>query len=123
MSAFVDPNGGGVGGIDFSTSEQDTGLKWIGGETIYQKTIVIAAGPNATNQSYAHGVTGIVLSSIKLVQNGSALSDSVTVPLPYVDPVANSQVRVDFTATNIRLTANINWSGNSGHVTIQYLKT
>ena len=27
---------GGVGGIDYSTSEQDTGLKWIDGSTVYQ---------------------------------------------------------------------------------------
>lgn len=28
-----------VGGIDYSTEEQDTGLKWIDGKTIYQKTV------------------------------------------------------------------------------------
>ena len=27
------------GGIDYTTEEQDTGLKWIDGRTIYQKTI------------------------------------------------------------------------------------
>lgn len=31
--------GGGSGGIDYSTDEQDTGLKWIDGKKIYQKTI------------------------------------------------------------------------------------
>lgn len=30
------------GGIDYSTEEQDTGLKWIDGRTIYQKTITTA---------------------------------------------------------------------------------
>lgn len=29
--------GGSAGGIDYSTEEQDTGLKWIDGKTIYQK--------------------------------------------------------------------------------------
>ena len=28
------------GGIDYTTEEQDTGLKWIDGRTIYQKTII-----------------------------------------------------------------------------------
>lgn len=32
---------GGSGGIDYSTDEKDTGLKWIDGKSIYQKTIVI----------------------------------------------------------------------------------
>ena len=31
-------NGIGGGGVDYSTSEQDTGLKWIDGRTIYQRT-------------------------------------------------------------------------------------
>lgn len=30
--------GGGGGGVNYSTSEQDTGLKWIDGKTIYQKS-------------------------------------------------------------------------------------
>lgn len=30
---------GGKGGIDYSLEEQDTGLKWIDGKTIYSKTI------------------------------------------------------------------------------------
>jgi hypothetical protein len=31
--------GSGGGGINYSTEEQDTGLKWIDGKPIYQKTI------------------------------------------------------------------------------------
>lgn len=34
--------GGGGGGINYSLDEQDTGLKWIDGRTIYQKTIYIS---------------------------------------------------------------------------------
>ena len=30
--------GSGAGGIDYSETEQDTGLKWIDGKKIYQKT-------------------------------------------------------------------------------------
>lgn len=33
-------SGIGGGGIDYSTTEQDTGLKWIDGKTIYQRTFV-----------------------------------------------------------------------------------
>lgn len=32
-------SGIGGGGVDYSTTEQDTGLKWIDGKPIYQKTI------------------------------------------------------------------------------------
>ena len=40
-----DPNdssgGGGGGGVDYSTTEQYTGIKWIDGKDIYQKTIFV----------------------------------------------------------------------------------
>lgn len=32
--------GGGGGGVNYSTTEQDTGLKWVDGKTIYQKTFL-----------------------------------------------------------------------------------
>ena len=31
--------GGGGGGVNYSTTEQDTGLKWIDGKTVYQITV------------------------------------------------------------------------------------
>ena len=37
---YVETEGGDTpaGGINYSTEEQDTGLKWLNGEAIYQKT-------------------------------------------------------------------------------------
>lgn len=32
--------GGGAGGVDYSTAEQNTGIKWIDGNDVYQKTFV-----------------------------------------------------------------------------------
>ena len=47
-----------VGGVDYSTAEQDTGRKWINGETIYQKTIVVDNPVSTgTATSVAHGIT------------------------------------------------------------------
>ena len=51
------PSGGGGGGIDYSTSEQDTGLKWIDNSSIYQKTI------NIVNSSAVVATRDIDLSS------------------------------------------------------------
>lgn len=48
--------GSSGGGIDYSTTEQDTGLKWVNGETIYQKTIYYAGGVSGT-VSFAHGIS------------------------------------------------------------------
>lgn len=46
------------GGVNYSTSEQDTGLKWTDGKTIYQKTInfTVAGGGYISNPT---GITGI----------------------------------------------------------------
>lgn len=52
---FERPAGGGV---DYSLSEQDTGLKWIDGKKIYQKTIsfTVAGEGYVSNPT---GITGI----------------------------------------------------------------
>ena len=49
--------GGGGGGIDYSAAEQDTGLKWIDGSAVYQKTI------NIVNSSSVAATRDIDLSS------------------------------------------------------------
>lgn len=36
----IKTSGGGASGINYSTDEQDTGLKWLDGNSIYQKTFV-----------------------------------------------------------------------------------
>lgn len=46
------PSGGG--GIDYSTEEQDTGLKWIDGRTIYQKTVTGSFQTTTASGSYIH---------------------------------------------------------------------
>lgn len=55
---YADGTGGGSGGgIDYSTSEQDTGLKWIDNSSIYQKTI------NIVNSSSVSATRDVDLSS------------------------------------------------------------
>lgn len=44
--------------LNYSTTEQDTGIKWIDGRSIYEKTIVFGAMSTGV-QSVAHGITGI----------------------------------------------------------------
>lgn len=44
-------SGGGGGGINYSTTEQDTGLKWIDGKTIYQKTFTGTTPASSSNNT------------------------------------------------------------------------
>ena len=50
----------GSAGIDYSTDEQDTGIKWIDGNPIYQKTVVL------TNLSLQEGTNYYALSSFNI---------------------------------------------------------
>lgn len=42
------------GGIDYTTEEQDTGLKWIDGRTIYQKTITKSFSTTESSGNYIY---------------------------------------------------------------------
>lgn len=48
---------GEAGGINYSTDEQDTGLKWVDGKTIYQKTVNF--GTLTNNKTVAHGISNL----------------------------------------------------------------
>ena len=43
------------GGIDYTTEEQDTGLKWIDGRPIYQKTITKAFSTSSSSYNCFYG--------------------------------------------------------------------
>ena len=52
-------------GVDYSTSEQDTGLKWIDGKSIYQRSVVFTTGATGT---YHRLQTGIIAEKILKVE-------------------------------------------------------
>lgn len=49
----------GSAGINYSTTEQDTGLKWIDGSAIYQKTIDFGTMPSDDEKDVAHGISNL----------------------------------------------------------------
>lgn len=56
---FVAVYGGDPIIMDYSTTETNTGAKWIDGKTIYKKTVDTGALPNNSIKTVAHGITGI----------------------------------------------------------------
>ncbi len=50
-------SGEGKGGVDYSTQEQDTGLKSTNGSPVYQKTIVVQNWNGAAD--VPHGISGL----------------------------------------------------------------
>jgi len=107
--------------LNYSTSEQATNRTWIGGATIYQKTINFGALPNTTLKEVAHGITG--LSRVVKVM-GMSYDGTSWINIPFVHrTTATSQVQLIIDATNVRI-----WTGSNRttftdtYVTIWYLK-
>lgn len=71
--------GSGGGGIDYSETEQDTGLKWIDGKTIYQKTISYTAS-TSTGEQEIEAVTGM---ATLLEVIGVGVAGTQVIPIPY----------------------------------------
>lgn len=55
---FKTANIRGNANLDYSTTETDTGTKWIDGKAIYKKVLILGSIPIGAND-YPHGITGI----------------------------------------------------------------
>jgi len=109
--------------INYSLTEQDTGLKWIDGKTIYQKTIDLGALPNETTKSVEHGIINMdcVVDFYGVIKNTSG----AYLNLPYVHDRANQpqiSANIDLTYVNI-VGRERDSSMYSGYMTILYTKS
>jgi hypothetical protein len=97
--------GAGAGGINFTTSEQWTGLTWIDGKKVYQKTINCGTVPVGSS-SVSHGIAN--LSYVNSIVATAALPVAPNVyfaMLPYADPdpTANVTVYADLTVIYFKI--------------------
>lgn len=107
---------------NYSLTEQDTGMKWLDGSTVYEKTVAIPAGPNNNTVNTAHGITGIaeLVSFTGQIKNSSPL----WITLPHDSGnAAGGGVGVNVDSTNVSLNAIIDLSAFSGYVTLRYTKS
>ena len=112
--------------VDFSTTEQDTGVKWINGKTIYQKTLTFGA-VGTGEQTVPHGVTGIGV--ILNTEGYESQANAVTSVLPRLSSGTASADSIFFKrhdATNIYGYVGTSFTAGSaitgGAVTIKYTK-
>ena len=111
-----------VSDMDYSTSEQDTGCKWIDGKPIYKKTVDIGALPNAGSKTVAHGIANLGL--VIKAEGFASGSGGVRVTFPFASVAAvGDQIAMRFEPTNIVILTGVNRSGFSGYVTLYYTKT
>ena len=108
--------------MDYSTSEINTGAKWIDGKAIYKKTVNTGALPNATTKTVAHSISNI--SSIVKIEGWATDGSASFIPLPLVASDSSYGVEVAMTTTNITLASIRDRSGySSSYVTLYYTKT
>ena len=108
--------------MDYSTTEINTGAKWIDGSVIYKKTINTGTLPNATMAHISHGISGI--SAIIKFEGWATDGSTSWVPLPLVSSDSSYDVEVAATATEVTLSSAQNRSGySSSYVTLYYTKS
>lgn len=106
--------------VDYSTTETNTGVKWIDGKDIYRKVFQIDNLPN--NATLKHD-TG--LSSVSIVKMyGLCFKNGAADPLPYVSTVSNYNIEcwVD-DANKITITTAVDYSLYNAVVVLEYTKT
>lgn len=112
----------GTGVIDYSTTEQITGKKWIDGKDIYQKTIDCGVISGTSDIQIDHNITGIE----NVISLGGILKElsGSFIPLPYASPAGiDVMFRVSINATKIILTKGSTIpDGGSAYITAQYTK-
>ena len=117
---------------DYSTSEIDTGKKWIDGKTIYRKVIDTGAtvpDEDQTDKNVAHGITN--LGTIVSLQC-YAYTDTTTFTLPFsiIQALHVVTLNVLINDTNIRFLFNDDTGGHqsplacdNSYAIIEYTKS
>lgn len=107
--------------LDYSTSEINTGAKWIDGSAIYKKTVSTGTLPD-TNASWTqHGISNM---SKVIKAEGYATDGTTFHPLPYANTASNGSVAVQVTSTNIMLSTTSDQSAyTESYITLYYTKS
>lgn len=114
----------GGGGVDYSTSETDTGLKWIDNKSVYRKVIDIGSLPNSTTKYIPHGITGIdTLIHAEILTSNNAKDTFFPVPYTVIgSPYINYQTNFILTDTDIGIECGTDRSAFSGYAILEYTK-
>ena len=101
----------------YSEDEQATGVRWVNGRPILQKTIDCGALPNATTKNVLHEIDDLefVVDAVGIAHNPTT---SMWLPLPYTDiGVSVNATQVSIVAATNRIAYTQAW------VTLRYTKT
>ena len=110
--------------LNYSTTEQNTGRKWIDGKDIYFKVVELGALPNATTKNVAHGITGISeWVKIEGTANNATNTSGISIPLVYDGNNATNNTRIAVNDTNVVLETDTDRSSfNKCYAILYYTK-
>jgi hypothetical protein len=111
----------GIGGINYTLTEQDTGLTWIDGKPIFQKTVDLGQFPNAVVKSVAHGITTIeTLVDMKTIATTAGDFDT---PVHFVQTGGLDGISISRNGANIDIQpGTVDRNSLSGFSTLLYTK-
>lgn len=107
--------------MDYSTTEINTGAKWIDGSTIYKKTVDFGALPNATYKTVAHQISN-VSRFIKIEQSITNNGGTGALVLSS-GQASNNDFNFYVTDTNIGITTSGDRSTCNAYITLYYTKS
>lgn len=87
--------------VDYSTTEQDTGVKWINGDTIYQKTVYSAGGTTGVIE-ISHGISNLEHCIYAEGWFHDTYSGGFDSPLPKLDALHNDIGITEITSTSVK---------------------
>lgn len=119
---FIGVYGGDPIIMDYSTTEINTGAKWVDGSAIYKKSVYISALPNAGNGSYSAGISN--LSKVLKVEGIYYNNSGTFFPANTERPNATIGIGTYFENGDICIyTGASDRSAYSGYVTLYYTKS
>ena len=115
---------------DYSTSEINTGKKWIDGKPIYRKIVYVPSLPNAANVDYNHNISNVDTIWIDTSMSFIKWSNGATSPFNYMgtsggNPNLTAAIEVRL-ANNTKFsieTYTVDRTGLSAYVSLNYTKT
>lgn len=118
---------GTAAGIDYSYAEQDTGLKWMDGRKVYQKTVSIGALPNTSRKEVPHGIVSVDFFIDFEVTSSRIASDAggtASHPLPYVNTNLKPDICFAANGKHVLTVTNNDWSHTrQTYATLKYVCT
>ena len=106
----------------YTTTEVDTGKKWINGKTIYQKTFIMGGLGLATTIKKPHNISNLDM-VIRIQGIAKENSIGATINLPHAADQQAYTVTVYADNSNINIQTYADQSGyKTSFVTIQYVK-